>query len=119
MKWKDKRSVYLLSNFHSPKDTMQVNRKEKDGQFTVVPCPLALNDYNKCMNYVDKFEMKAVYSINRKSKKWWHRIFFHLLDVAVVNSFITYRELYKIGKVDNDIKLKEFRRLIYRGLLSD
>lgn len=29
IKWKDKRSVHLLSNFHDPKIVQEVNRKEK------------------------------------------------------------------------------------------
>ena len=33
-------------------------------------------------------QLKESYQIDRRSKKWWHRIFFHLLDVSVVNSFL-------------------------------
>lgn len=122
IKWRDRRAVHLLSNFHNPKDAMHVNRKEKTGEITRVPCPLALNNYNNCMNYVDKFDQKkAVYSINRKSKKWWHRLFFHFLDATIVNSYIVYTELCKLGKADKDnpLRLKDFRRQVYRGLLAE
>ena len=48
------------------------------------------------MSYVDKADMlKSIYEIDRKSHKWWHRIFFHLLDVTVVNSCIIYQNLLK------------------------
>ena len=33
-------------------------------------------------------QLKESYQINRRCKKWWHRIFFHLLDVSVVNAFL-------------------------------
>lgn len=31
VKWRDKRIVSLLSNFHDPQDTSEVPRKSKDG----------------------------------------------------------------------------------------
>ena len=67
MKWKYKRSVYLLTNFHDPKNTVHVTRTEKTGEKTEVPCPLALKDYNENMNFVDKFDqLKGTYAIDRK-----------------------------------------------------
>lgn len=58
------------------------------------------------MGCVDKADMlKSTYELNRKSKKWWHRIFWHFLDVTIVNSFI----IYKQQKPDSQMHLKEFR----------
>jgi hypothetical protein len=52
-----------------------------------------VKDYNENMGFVDKADMlKALYEVNRKSRKWWHRIFWYFLDVTVVNAFIIYRE---------------------------
>lgn len=114
-KWRDKRSVYLLSNFHSPFGTTEVNRKEKNGTTTKVRCPQALSDYNANMNFVDKFDQNLnLYKINRKSKKWWHRIFFYFLDAAVVNAFVLYKELNS-----PKISMKEFRRSVSQGLVAD
>ncbi|XP_030751366.1 piggyBac transposable element-derived protein 4-like [Sitophilus oryzae] len=114
-KWRDKRSVYLLSNFHSPFGTTEVNRKEKNGTTTKVRCPQALSDYNANMNFVDKFDQNLnLYKINRKSKKWWHRIFFYFLDAAVVNAFVLYKELHS-----PKISMKEFRRSVSQGLVAD
>lgn len=94
LKWRDRRTVHLLSNFHSPNDVVSVSRREKDGTVTQVSCPQALKDYNMRMNNVDKFDqMKKSYGIDRRSKKWWHRIFFHLLDAAVVNSYLIWKDL--------------------------
>lgn len=59
-------------------------------------------DYNKNMDYVDYFEqMKSTYETDRKCKKWWHQIFFHLLEVTVINSFLSY-----CMHSDSDFKLK-------------
>ncbi|KAL1450272.1 hypothetical protein MTO96_028096 [Rhipicephalus appendiculatus] len=100
LKWRDKPTVHLLSNFHDPADEVQVNRKEKDRAIIKVNCPAALQEY-KNVNYVDKFDqMKGHYEVDRKSRKWWHRIFFHLLDCSVVNAYIIFRETGWIRKDD-------------------
>lgn len=120
LKWKDKRSVYVLSNFHDPKETDTVKRRERTGESKQVTCPAAVIDYNKNMNFVDKFDqLKSCYSIDRKSHKWWHRIFFHFLDCAVVNAFIIYRVLQADGYHELEkISSKDFRRRVYLDMLA-
>lgn len=45
------------------------------------------------MGFVDNSDhLISTYKIDRKSKKWWHRIFWHFIDVTVVNSFIIYQK---------------------------
>jgi len=54
--------------------------------------PLVVHEYNFSMNGVDKADQYTVYySFIRRSKKWWRKLFFWLLEVAVVNSYILYR----------------------------
>ncbi|XP_008181107.1 piggyBac transposable element-derived protein 4-like [Acyrthosiphon pisum] len=114
IKWKDKRSVSLLSNFHNPTDTDIVPRREKDGTLTMIPCPKVLKDYNENMNCVDKLDQnKKSCQIDRKSQKWWHRIFFHFIDIAVVNSHVIYTQ-----STGTTITMKNFRRDISRELLN-
>lgn len=80
-KWKDNKCVNSMSNYHTPNETVSVQRKEKDGTKTTVPCLKILPDYNAKMNFVDNFDrLKGDYSIDRKSKKWWPRLFYHFLD---------------------------------------
>ncbi len=43
------------------------------------------------MSYVDKVNrFKGTYDINCKNHKLWHHIFFHFIDVKVVNTFILF-----------------------------
>ncbi|XP_046993906.1 piggyBac transposable element-derived protein 4-like [Schistocerca americana] len=110
MKWKDKRSVHLLSNFHDPTQRTEVTRKKKDGNEMKVSCHIALSDYNTNVNCVDKFDqLKGVYETDRKSRKWWHRTFWYFIDATVVNAL----EM-KLPKMT----LKDFRREIARDLVT-
>ena len=56
--------------------------------------------------------LKSVYGLDRKSRKWWHRIAFHFLDVSLVNAFILFMNVR-----ETKIPLKEFKlNLIHRLL---
>ncbi|KAJ8942862.1 hypothetical protein NQ314_009925 [Rhamnusium bicolor] len=92
VKWRGKRWIHLLSNYHNPALTTEVKRKQKEETSVQVPCPLLLTDYNKNMNFVNKFDqMRACYGIDKKSHKWWHRIFYFFINAAVVNAVIIYK----------------------------
>jgi hypothetical protein len=43
------------------------------------------------MGGVDRSDrLVRTYSVSRKSKKWWYRLFYYLLDTALANSYILY-----------------------------
>lgn len=68
IKWKDKKIVNLLSNFHNSKNVTQVKRKAKDGTLSTIPCPFVLQDHNTNMNCVDKFGKKKKHLSKGKPK---------------------------------------------------
>lgn len=45
-KWRDKRSVHLLSNYQNPAIINYVSRKQESGQIIDVTCPQAVLDNN-------------------------------------------------------------------------
>lgn len=115
MKWMDKKGIYFLSNFHDPEQTTSVQRRKKDGTSEEILCPELVKDYNQNMGHVDKADMlKSFYEIDRKSKRWWLRIFWHFVDVTIVNAFILYRKMSD----GRSIELKEFRIAVARGLIG-
>ncbi|KAF2355341.1 PiggyBac transposable element-derived protein [Trinorchestia longiramus] len=78
-KWHDSKPVHLISNYHDVENST-VQRKNKKGIKLTVTCPSVVTDYNRHMGGVDKHDMmKQLYGSDRKSKKWWHRLFFGLL----------------------------------------
>jgi hypothetical protein len=51
--------------------------------------PLAVEDYDHYMGYVDKGDWMAnSYSVSRRTWKWTKKLFFHLLDLAILNNYI-------------------------------
>jgi len=43
---------------------------------------MVVADYNKDMGGVDKADMlRSIYDLDRKSRKWWHRLFFAMLKL--------------------------------------
>ena len=54
--------------------------------------PIAVDRYNYSMNGVDRADQYTVYySFVRRSVKWWRKVFFWMMEVAVVNSYILYK----------------------------
>ncbi|KAJ8948967.1 hypothetical protein NQ318_022991 [Aromia moschata] len=64
------------------------------------------------MGCVDTADMlKSYYAIERKSRKWWHRLFWHFLDTSIVNAFILFKKNAMSGLVGaNSLKQPLGRR---------
>lgn len=77
-----------------PEDTVtRYDRKEK--KHVEVSRPFAIKEYNKFMGGVDLVDrMIAHYPHGFKSKKWYLRVFFHLLNMSIINSWILYRKYF-------------------------
>lgn len=113
-RWKDSKGVNILSTAHDPSEISTVKRKQKDGTRKTFTCPLAIQEYNCHMNFVDKFDrLKNEYKIDRKSKKWWMRLFFHFIDCCVTNAFIIHKEI-DMQQYNN----KDFKRTLYRTIFA-
>ena len=70
---------------------------------------------DKCnMGGVDKADMLcSLYGMDRKSRKWWQRLFFGIIDRMLVNSYVVHNKLE-----DKAIPLLLFRRLVAQHLLT-
>ena len=111
-KWMDrgKKAVSVASSMHDPNKMSTVLRTKKTGERETVPCPEAVACYNKYMGGVDRFDQYlSLCSIGWKSRRWWLRIFYFLIDSAIVNSYIMYQENCKIKKKKKCLTHLEFR----------
>lgn len=113
LKWMDSKAVTVVSNFHGTSST-KIMRRMRDGSKKESNCLLAVKEYNKYMGGVDQADFKcAVNGRSRKSTKWWHRIFFGLLDRTLGNAFIVYKKHEK-----DNITMLTFRRLVVQSLAT-
>ena len=96
LQWVDNKVVSLLTTIDNANNYGQVNRKCKTAGVwatKVVSQPKAIANYKKYMNAVDRSDqILATNNVNRKCMKWWKTLFFHLIDIAVVNSFLLFKE---------------------------
>ncbi|XP_053376958.1 piggyBac transposable element-derived protein 4-like [Mercenaria mercenaria] len=92
--WRDKKTVFILStNFDPTTPRTTVQRRQKDGSQKDVSCPESVQNYTKYMNGVDHADqLQAMYSLARKSAKWWKYLFWFLVDLAIVGAYILMKE---------------------------
>jgi hypothetical protein len=54
--------------------------------------PLIVEDCTTRMCYIDLSDRMAnSYGIGKKTRKWMKKLFFHLLDLTILNSYILYK----------------------------
>lgn len=112
--WKDKKVVTMLSTMRSLEmiTTDKIDHHSK--QYKVKPNIVL--DYNNSMGGVDLSDQYMTsYEIMRKSKKWYIKTFFHLLDMAIFNAFVVYNVIH----VDRKIKFLDFRIRLAKELIKE
>ncbi|CAG5056292.1 unnamed protein product [Parnassius apollo] len=91
-KWKDKRDVLMLTTKHGASWT-EVDTKAKGVGVTKKVKPDCILDYNHYKIGVDlNDQYVSYYSLNRKSMKWWKKMFFNLVARSLVNAYILYNK---------------------------
>jgi len=82
--WWDKRDICLLMNIHNA--PAEGNFYNEGGKAIK---PQIVMDYNHHMGYVDKSDRIAnSYSISCRTFKWMKKLFFRMLDLAILDSYI-------------------------------
>ena len=82
--WRDRKDVHMLTNIHAA--PAEGNFRNERGNAVT---PLIVTDYKHHMRCVRKGNWKANnYTISRPRWKWTKKLFFHLLDLAILNSYI-------------------------------
>ncbi|XP_055376720.1 piggyBac transposable element-derived protein 4-like [Condylostylus longicornis] len=118
VKWQDTKEVLVLSNCHT-NTVGTVKRKMKDGQKLDVPCPDIIKCYRYVMGGVDLADkMVGVYDLDRKSTKWWKKVFFRLIMTCAVNAWIVYSEIHREKKPFKDFLVDLSEQLIANGRKS-
>jgi hypothetical protein len=98
--WKDKKSVLLLSTHAKPivsrgEEIPTVPRRNGEDRPLIKTSPVHL-EYTNHMCGVDVVDhVRSNYSCQVRTHKWWHRIFFFLLDLTCTKMYVMYLDLWK------------------------
>ena len=114
IKWYDNRGAMLVSTYAGIAPLGKISRYDRVTKRRIdVDCPDVVKLYNKCMGGVDLLDMLiALYRNPVRSKKWYHRIIFHLLDTIVFQAWSTYRRDARLSGITDPrkiIKLQTFK----------
>lgn len=91
VKWRDTRDVFMLSTRHNF-TVREVNEKKKKKGIVKNIKPDVVTDYNKCQVGVDKaYQLLSHYAFEKKTIKWWKKLFLHLLMILAVKSYKIFR----------------------------
>ncbi|GFU13129.1 piggyBac transposable element-derived protein 4 [Trichonephila clavipes] len=111
---------------HSPRNELIIEErkdlKKFDGDVSLcekekltTTKPKIVADYNKHMGYVDLGDrMSSTYSFARRTRKWTKKLFFSLIDIAVLNAFL----MFKSCRTSSKFSLKEFRMNLITSLIG-
>ncbi|XP_027899099.1 piggyBac transposable element-derived protein 2-like [Xiphophorus couchianus] len=114
-RWLDSSVIHMASTCagQSPEDTAQRWLKKEQAKISVQrPYSVAL--YNQHMGGVDLVDQcVAMYPHRRRNKRWYIRVFFHFLDVTVVNAW----RLYLMSGLEK-MNLLIFKASVARALIN-
>ena len=82
IKYNDTKTIYAICNFlNAPKEFERIRWDKKDKKFKKEFYHEIIHKYNGLMNLVDlSNQLISYYELNRKTVKWWKKIFFNLID---------------------------------------
>lgn len=110
-KWKDKREInYISTEFPDKMQEVTIRRG------TVAVKPAAIINYNKHMCGVDLHDqMLSYYPCERKTLRWYMKIFIHTLMISLINA----RLLYNKYSNQKSMTLYDFREKIIESFLPE
>lgn len=116
LRWADRNIVHLVSTYVGREPTDTARRWDgKTKTYVNVERPHAVAVYNKHMGGVDMVDrMVAHYPHNLKNKRFYLRIFYHFMNVALVNSWILYKQ-----KTNQKISFLEFKSEVANSLIKE
>lgn len=128
LSWKDNRIVNLISTYvgmksfipgENPNAGVATRFDKKTKQVITIPCPQIIKEYNRNMGGVDLMDsFMGRHKVTIKTRKWTNRIFYHLLDMVMVNSWVLYKRAHPDRADCQSMKQADFRRNIAATLFN-
>lgn len=129
LQWKDNKIVTMVSSIDKGNGSTEVKRKVKGSDLkwgtSLVKQPTCIQRYNQFMNGVDRSDQHlAKYNLLRKCLRWWKTLFFHMIDISLVNAFILFQSHCKANPRNKSLNrpqkygVLEFREAVIRQILG-
>lgn len=101
--WKDNKVVSMVSTYKGSLPVRTIQRYDRRAKTRRdVSCPALIDTYNKHMGGVDTMDaMIGRQKIRIKSRKWYLKLFFHLIDITIVNAWLLARRMNAIDEKKN------------------
>ncbi len=114
--WFDKKPVTVLTTVGNCDVTAKrIRSRLTETGFRNIVKPKAIEDYNKNMGGTDLADQFfQYYSHTHRSVKWWKRVFFHMLEVCLVNASTIYDSI----PTNSSLTKLKFRQAVIQGLLE-
>lgn len=116
--WYDNKPVVLSSSFvgEEPKECIRRYCK-KEKKYIQVDCPKIIKIYNQHMGGVDLLDsFLGKYKIKIRTRKWYLRLFYHLLDITLINSWLLYKRVGEQKNTPITMKQKDFKFEVGKSL---
>ena len=105
----DQKVVCFVTNAFPEVLRRMVPRVQSNGLIALQSVPPLLPAYNKFMGGVDRHDqIRKTYGFDRKSKRYWFRLFFYFFDTAINNAYLLYKHNCATHK-KNPKELLQFR----------
>ena len=97
IKFTDKRDVHMITTIHNAEYSV-TNKPGRPNNQPILK-PTCVVDYCKHMGGVDlSDQILQYYDVLRRCVKWWKKLFFHLLNLMLVNWYKLYRKFGPDGQ---------------------
>lgn len=119
LSWKDKRVVTMLSTKHSGNKEEMTLVPSKYASRPPTLKPNVVVDYTQHMGGVDRSDHYiANYQFMRRTRKWTRKLFFWLLEVSIVNSYLLY-VMVQQKEDKKPVTHKKFRKCLVLSLIEE
>ncbi|XP_052271623.1 piggyBac transposable element-derived protein 4-like [Dreissena polymorpha] len=93
--WRDKKLVHHVSTLSDPTLSLQAQRRT-GAEVLNLQQPHAVKAYCQYMGGVDVHDQyRLCYEVGRNSKKWWRYLFWFMINTAIVNAYLLFKETSK------------------------
>lgn len=124
--WKDNKPVRMASSFvgteyasgsNQDSDTTVSRFVRASKQHINIPCPPMIKIYNRHMGGVDMADgLIGRYHIRLKTSKYTNRLFYHLVDLAMINAYVLFKRINNIDTRNLSYQLPNFRAEVAKAM---